>query len=456
MVAMVTVLTNFVPLVSDLGLNAALIQRRTITRKQLSTVFWLNLTVCAAAFLAFAAGRHSLARFYGVPELSPFVAVVPLTFLIDSLVLIKRSSLLKALDFKRLSIVEGLAIAISSTAAVTLALKGFGAWSLVALYLVLSSVSACLLVLLDRGIPAGSSDNASVNSLLPFGLATVGVRTLTYWSSNADNLLVGMLLGASTLGVYAAAFSLFYFPIQCITLGLSRVLFPALSLIQHDTVRLKNVYLRAAQAVALVTFPTMLGLLVVAEPLVLAVFGAKWSAMVPLLRIFSVAGLVGSVALESTVLSSLGRANLRLRIEGFCRLNLLAGIAIGVSWGVRGVAIGFTLASLVNWFPLVATARRRLGFSINEYVGHLAPPLACAAVMAVLTWVFASQLPPHWPPVATLLACVSVGAATYGTLVAMLKPPAFSDIRWLLLQRPGKPPEMGTGIVFERGPGVVS
>jgi PST family polysaccharide transporter len=432
LLTMVTVLTNFAVLVSDLGIGAALIQRRDVTREQLSSAFWLVLGVATALAAAFALGAPLVARLYGEPTLAPLVVAVSVTLVFDASSTIQRTRMAKALDFRRLSAVEGLALVASSAVAVAMAYRGWGAWSLAAQLVLLSAVPALLVWVVDDWSPRGRLDRAALGRLVPFGLRVSGARAANYWSQNLDNLLVGAVLGASELGAYAAAYSICFFPVQSLTNGLSRALYPMLCLVQEDAARLRSLYLRAVEALAFASFPLMLGLAVTAEPLVATLFGARWSAMVPLLRIFALAGLAQSIAIENNVFGATGRADLRLRVEGLCKVNLIVGIVVGLRWGATGVAAGYAVASLANWYPQVAVAARQLGLTRRGYAGAIAPALGCATAMAALVWLTGALLPSGWPAWARFAALVATGSVVYIALVGAVRPQAYRDAREML------------------------
>src|SRR5690606_39419269 len=126
---------------------------------------------------------------------------------------------------------------------------------------------------------------AAVRELLGYSSNLVGLGVVHYWARNADQLLIGKFLGSFSLGVYSRAYTLMLLPISEVISVLGNVMFPALSSIQQDKARVKSIYLRVMPVIGLIAFPMMLGLLVVAEPFVLTLFGERWIAVAPLLRI---------------------------------------------------------------------------------------------------------------------------------------------------------------------------
>src|SRR6185436_19576801 len=95
------------------------------------------------------------------------------------------------------------------------------------------------------------------------------------------------------------AYRILMFPLQNLSSVMIRVTFPVFSQLQDDDERFRSGYLRSLVAIALVTFPLMTFLFVIADPLVRLVFGDQWLPTVPLLLIFAPVGLIQSIGTTS-------------------------------------------------------------------------------------------------------------------------------------------------------------
>lgn len=126
-----------------------------------------------------------------------------------------------------------------------------------------------------------------VRSIFPFSANLTGFSLVNYVSYNADNFVIGTYLGKEDLGYYNQAYALMVYPLQLETGALGRVIFPAFSKMKDDMGRLQNGYIRFCGAIALVTFPMMLGLGIVARPLVHTYLGDRWDKTATLLMILA-------------------------------------------------------------------------------------------------------------------------------------------------------------------------
>jgi PST family polysaccharide transporter len=173
------------------------------------------------------------------------------------------------------------------------------------------------------------------------------------------------------------------FPLQNVSHTVGSVMFPALSLIQSDIERIRKVYMRSTQAIALLTFPMMAGIFAVAENFVFGVLGEQWAELVPLLQVLCLAGVARSiVTVTGSVYLALGRAKLQFKVNLLTRPIALAGVIAGLPWGVEGIVIGMTTATWINSLITLSIAGRLINLSLLELMLSFSRTLAAAVLMA--------------------------------------------------------------------------
>lgn len=439
LMALVYVFTGFAGVFQELGLGAAVIQKRDVTDRHLTSVFWVNLGsgVILVAILFVLA--PPIASFFDETILASLLRVVSLTFLLGSIGIVHRTILMKSLKFDRLALVATTSTLAGGVVGISMATQDFGVWSLVGQTITTSSISATLLWLLSPWRPAFSFSISALRDLWNFSLNLLGTGTINYWARRLDNVLIGRVLGTDTLGIYSKAYSVMLMPLTAVSRVVSRVMFPALSSIQQDVARVRRVYLRTTRTIALATFPLMLGLLAVVEPFVLALFGDQWRAMIPALHVFCLTGLWQSIStLNGNLYLSRGRADLQFRVGLFTKTLLILAIVVGLQWGMMGVVVAYSVASLLNTYVTFRFAGGLVGLSFAALLAKLAPVLACASVMALIVWTLGSTLT-SWSPGMRLALQVPVGVVSYFALVHFLKLEAYRDVFDLLSRHIGHP-----------------
>ncbi len=317
-------------------------------------------------------------------------------------------------------------------------MAGYGVWSLVWQLLTISSVRALVLWKMSSWRPRLLFNRSAAADLLGYSSNLLAFNVLNYWVRNGDNLLVGKFIGTVGLGIYTRAYSIMLLPVSQVTHVLSRVMFPVLSGIQNDKMLVKRVYLRSVAMIALLTFPMMTGLLVVAEHLVLALYGPKWVSVIPLLRIFSLLGMVQSIgATVGWIYQSQGRTDLMFRWGLGAGTLLIGSIAVGVWIGtIEAVAMSYAFVSGVLLpYPLFSIPGKLIDMTFGDVVRSVAGILACAIAMAVILSGISLLLPSRWPHWAYLVVEVPLGAIVYGVLIHFLDVRSYREAKELLAEQ---------------------
>ena len=413
LIGMIVVFLGFASLFGEFGFGAALVQRKRLEQRHLSSIFWMNLGVSFVLAWIVAALSPLLSWLYSEPRLTPIALIIALSLFLGSIEVVPRAVLERSMEFRRLALVETTSVLISGGLAIGLALAGFGVWSLVWQLLSLTTARAIGVALASNWNPRFRFDWSAVRELIGFSGNLVGFRAFNYWVRNADNLLIGKFLGSEALGIYSRAYGVMLLPVRDVASVLDRVLFSALSRLQDDRGRVKSIYLRAIGGVALITVPVMVSLLVVSENFVLALFGPRWEAMVPILQILCAVGLIQPLnATTGWIYASLGRTDWQFRWGVAAGLTTLIAFGIGVQWGVAGVAIAY----LIRVYGLVyfnfEIPGKLIGMRFSEVAHAVAGVFVCAGAMGAAIWALGQALPASWPPWAQLATQLTLGAST--------------------------------------------
>jgi len=440
LMGMIVVVTGFAATIADLGLGNSIIQQQGVSDRQLQTVFWLVLGLGAVLCVLFALTVPWVAHLYHEPQLGPVTDAVATTFVIVALAVVPNALLEKGLDFRARFQIEAAAIAVSGSVAVAMALAGEGIWSLVAQLITAALARTTTAYVYSSWRPRMVFDGGSIKELLVFGRSMVGFNCVVYWAQNFDKLMVGRTLGAAALGVYRLADQLMRMPLTNVTNITTSVMFPALSSLGDDIATLRRVYLRANRMIALLTFPLMLGLGVLSEPAILTIYGEKWRGAIAVVEVLCLAGMAQSVYNTATwIFLSRKRPDILFRLGVLSAVVRIAGVLIGMNWGVLGIALAYTAGGFVGvMLPTWIAAGQLVGLRLGELLRNVAAPLGCALAMAV-TLAFADhELFDGQEPWLRLVALVPLGAGFYVTLIRVLDLQAWTEVREVLLDMGGQ------------------
>lgn len=437
--AMALAVSAIVPAVLDLGFSAALVQRSTIAEQDRSTAFWTSAGVGLLLTVAGIGLAKPVADFFGEPRVAALFAALSVGFFLSALASTHLALLTRAMNFRAIELTANAAALASGAAAVAIAAFGGGPWAIVGQSLTASALTVLLLWAVSSWRPSFVFSRESLGALTSFGGSLTATRVLVYLQRNVDNLLVGRVLGAAPLGAYGLAYNLVLLPFVRIVDPVRRVLFPALSRVQSDRARLADLWLRGTRALTAVVLPALLGLAVVAPEFIHVVLGDRWSSAAPVARVLAIAGAFQIVvALNAVVLTSLGLVSTLLRYFTFATALTVAGFVAGVTFGIRGVAVGYAVASLLAAPPYVLLTARALAVPASSLARALAGVAQATALM--LLAVFAARALMDAMTTSAplrLVVEVAVGIGVYVPLCLWRVPEVRFELRRVLADRRG-------------------
>lgn len=374
---MVLVITGFASLFVDLGLSQAVVQKDEINHQQVSTLFWINLGIASLLAAAVAAATPLIVWFYDEPRIAPINLALAGVFIVSALGLQHRALLRRRMEFGRLNVVEAIVPFIATSLAVALAFAGAGVWALVAIP-VASQITMVVGMWIASGwVPGPPRRRSGVRSMLAFGGNVTGFQFITYFARNADNAMLGYAWGPGPLGLYTRAYSLMMLPVNKMNSPLTNLAIPALSRMQDDPDRYRRTYRNLVSLSAGIATPLILYGIAMSTELVPLVLGEQW-VEIPLIFL----ALTGAAIHASTnaaagwIYFSLGHADRLLRWSVLTIPVTLIGMAIGLQFGVIGVALSVSITQLGLKLPSLVYAMKGTPLSLKDFVGPAALPTA--------------------------------------------------------------------------------
>jgi O-antigen/teichoic acid export membrane protein len=439
--AMALVVTAFVIPFADMGLGAALVQRKTIDETDRSTVFWASVGAGVSLSLIGVAVSPLIAKFYGDDAVAPLVSVLCLSFAITSLGATQRSLLARAMNFRSLELRTMAGTVAGGVGAVVVAAMGYGAWAFVTLELVFGVVSTALLWTIVPWRPQLRFGRENFRDLSGFGVRALGGASFTNLTKNADNALIGRYIGAHALGLYAFAYNLMLASLMRIVAPIQQVIFPALSRIQHDRRRLADWWIKGTRLIAATSGPILTTVLITAPDLVPLVFGKQWQPAVRIVQLLCLAGIVQClVTLNDVALKAVDAVKLFLRFAGISFAINLGAFIIGLHWGVNGVAAAFAIATAFLGVAYTLLMARTIEMPAREIASQLRSVMTAVAGLAVCCVATRALLVSIGaPPVVRLIVTIEVSAAVYLFLLRVAAPDVLDDVRSMLSRRKGTP-----------------
>ena len=139
--------------------------------------------------------------------------------------------------------------------------------------------------------------------------------------------------------------------------------------------------------IAFIVFPLMLLLIVIAEPLILLVYSAKWLPCVPYFRILCIAGLAISLQMINyNAIAAIGKSNILFRWTIIKRsIGLILNICGLLFFGIYGLLWGSVLTSYTLYFINACLVSKHVGYNVKEQLSDLLPIILISATTFLIS-----------------------------------------------------------------------
>ena len=431
LIGMLAIFMGVAQVFVNCGFGEGLIQKQNATHCDECSVFYLNIAFGVFVGALLYAAAPLIANFYHQPILISLTRLMALDVVISSFGIVQTMLLTKEIDFKTQLKVSVIATVISGGVAVVMAMQGFGVLSLAAQVLIGDALRVILLWVFHGWRPTAVFSLASLRELLPYGSRLFASGLLNSIFTEIYSLIIGRIYAPAALGLFTRARQMQQLPVDNLCSIVGRVSFPVFASVQHDKALLKRGVRKAARGLVMINFPLMIGLAVVARPLVLVLLTKKWEACVPYIQLLCVGGTLYPISLiHLNALAAQGRSDLFFRLEVIKKVVLAISVAITFRFGVKGLLIGDIVVSTISCCLNSFYSVRLIGYSWKEQILDLLPYLGISALMGACVWL-AGWLP-AWGGAwggnyGQLAAEVATGIAVYFLGCRFCRLSAFSE-----------------------------
>jgi O-antigen/teichoic acid export membrane protein len=382
LVAMASVFTSFIEIFVDQGFSDAIVQRKELEPEHLDTAFWTSLlSGILLATIAIAAARPIAALFHE-PQLVGVVSWLSLSLLIDAFSTTQKGILRREIAFKSLTTRSLASALVGGIVGVTMAIYGFGVWSLVVQTLVQSLVGTLVLWRVTNWLPRFRFSQKHFHDLFNFALNVVGIKILEFVNRRSDDFLIGYFLGSIALGYYTVAYRILLVMIMLLTGVTTQVAFPTFSRMQNEPQRMRSAFYKVTQYTSLIAFPVFLAVGALAPELVMILFGSKWSASAPVMQVLSLIGILLSVSyFNNSVIKATGKPDWLLKIMLITSICNVIGFLLVVRLGIVSVATVFVIVGYLLFPISLWLVHKLIQINLTTYLVQFLPPIISSLVM---------------------------------------------------------------------------
>jgi polysaccharide transporter, PST family len=421
----------FVPLFADLGLGAALIQAPTLTELDRSTVFWTSLPLGIGFTGLGIALSWPLASVFDEPSLQPLFAAFSVCFLLASLTSVPSALLIRAMNFRALELRVIAGTLVGAAVAIALAFGGYGPWAIVGGEIANRAVSLVTIWLQSGWRPKLMFSRRTLRQQFAYGGTLFGAFLLLQFSQTAQSLMVGRILGTSSLGRLTVSQTLVYLPFNRIAGPIEQVMFPTFSRMQDEPARILAALNRINQVLATIAFPSLAGLAILAPEFTAVVLGPKWDNTADVIRVLAIGGM--ALALQRvnfSVLSARGYSRLIMWVGAGALVSTVVAIVVASPFGLLATVAALALQTLVLQAVLMTVTAGALEARFRDLARPLGRIAAATGVMASAVLLVAEGLREIGVGSAgILLAGILTGALVFLPLLVRLERGLIDDLR---------------------------
>ena len=446
LVGAIQVFHVFASLFVDSGFAAVLLQRKSPTRLEYSTVLWFNVAMSLAIYMLLYILAPVIADlFQGDVRLIPLSRVMFLTFIINAFSIVQVNRLTKLMDTRMVAVSNSLGLVAGAVVGVYLAVTGYGAWALGWQAIVISVVKVAILWLTSGWTPLWRFSFESLRGFVRLGSGVTISSVLNTVFLTMGSFVIGHKVSLVTLGYYTQADKWSKMGVTSLSQVFTSSFVPLLSGVQDDSERYARMCGKTHRLAAYLLFPAMGLLAVMATPIFHTLFGTKWDPSIVLFQLLLMRGIFMVLSsLYGNFMLSLAKSKLLVLTETVKDVTSVVAVIVtlpyiamtsggNVVYGVEIFLWGQLVASVVTWFVTLVYVIRITGRPFMSYLADLAPYVAVTTLgllpCALIAGAF-EMLPP-------VLCCVEaiVFVAVYVGVNALLKSRIQADVLGYLFGR---------------------
>lgn len=421
LIAMAMVAIGLARMVQEFGLDAILVQDRSIVGDRHARLAGMLIAFGVLLFAGYLAVSGLVAGFFREPRVQSIIAVLGLLFIFDAVQIVPYAELQRQLQYRRLAIVlfaQAFVASIALAAAVT---WGLGTWSLVINQLAGEVAVTALLLHWAPYRIAWPRDLANLAKPLIQGWRMLASRIAWYAYSNADQAIIGRVLGKDLLGAYSFALTLSSVAQKEIGAVVSKVTPGIFSEVQGRRAELRRYFLLLTEFLTLLAFPLTIGLALVADLLIPLLLGDQWREVVPPLRWMCIASaFIASQLMIAHVLLWTGQ----FRVNMWCTIipgaAIPLAILVAVNSGLEAVGMAWAIVLPLASIPPFYFAFRTIDISLRHWLGAVLPATIASALMALAVIAVRLALPDGLAAGVQAVIAVATGAVTYPVALWLL------------------------------------
>ena len=410
-IAIILVFINLANVFVTNGFGESLVRKSDSDENDFSTVFYCSFCFAWGLYILLFVSAPYIANFYNQDSLTSLLRVLALKLPVAAINTIQHAYVSKHMIFKRFFFSSLGGTFASGVVGFAMAYSGLGAWALVAQYLVDAIVDTVVLFFTIPWKPKLFFDKFTAKRLIGYGWKLTASSFINMLYSELRSLIIGRVYSSTDLAYYNRGNQFPSLVITNIDSTIGTVVFPAMTKVSSNRERIMQVSRRALKTTSYLIFPLMIGLFVVADPLVELLLTDKWIFCVPFLRCSCIYYMCQPIQTTNwQIIKAVGRSDLCLKMEIIKKIIGVSILIVSMYFGVLYIAIGNAIFAVISMVINVLPNKRLIGYSAWQQVKDLFPALYLSCIMGISVYSITLL---DLPVLAELLLQIITGGVVY-------------------------------------------
>lgn len=406
---------------SQTGLQPALIQKKDSSRACMDTAWTFLVIRGIVLFLILFLSAPAISRFFKMPAVDLLIKVIAISVILSGFRNIGIVHFQKEMKFDKHFKYEICGSLIDLIVSIIFAFLLRNVWALVWGGLAGNVARFVMSYRLSDYRPRLAIDRTELYELFSFGKWILGTGVVYSVLAQVDSFTIGKIIGPTDLGYYQMAVLIAFLPSSEISYVLSQITFPAYSVIQDDSQRLKSAYLDVLRFTSLISIPIGVLLFVVAPEFIALFLGKAWLPVISCIQILVFSGI--SISITTTtmpVFSAKGKPKLETYLQA-CNLIILIILVYPLTkrYGINGTAAAILMGHFTLTCLSLYTVAKLLDFQFITLAKALIFPLANAVCMGIMISVL-KRMTADSAGLIQFAYLIGAALVSYGTLTIVL------------------------------------
>jgi teichuronic acid exporter len=383
-IALVLIFVNLASVFVQSGFNTALIQKKNTDSLDFSTIFYFSCTVAFILYLILFFSSPLVANFYHQPMLIPVIRVLSIILFFGAVNSIQVAIISRNMQFKKLFYSSIGGVLVSGLIGIVMALLDFGIWALVGQQITSQLFTTIIMWFTVKWRPQFQFSYNRLKALFSYGWKILVASLVDALYLDLRSLVIGKVFSPEMVGYFNRGKQFPTIIVNNIDGSIQSVMLPTYSSHQDDRKRVKSIMKRSITTSSFIVFPMMIGLALVAEPLITLILTDKWLPSVPFLQIYCLVYAIRPLLTANIqATKGLGYSGAYLKIEMVNKVIGVIILVISVRFGVLAITWGVLIGNIISIFTYAYPNVKLLNYSIIEQIRDVLPAMLLSLIMGV-------------------------------------------------------------------------